>query len=213
MKIIKLRRIIYVNFSIFAILLITILAISYKIYDIKSTSNQEIRTIKNETLSLKNEARKVRSQINDVKKYREIWDFTPYDKKSTAIIKSEDINQILDSVAQKHEINSHIIKMVLPVELKKGIFRGKAIKSFVADGELVFQAYDDIKAMSFIRDFTNQIPGNIILTSLRLKKTQPISNQQLLSISLGKNKGLIEGKLKFIWYSYRDKEIKKPIVK
>ena len=211
MKIQKLRRIIFINITTSIVLIAAFASIFFYILNLGIKSEQNAQKIRTETIALKARSVELEGKIKEAKKYQEIWKTIDKNKKNTQVIKIDDINKILNDIAQKHNVLSPKIQIILPVALNDGVFKRSSINTLYATGSLSFRTIDDITAMEFIQDFISQLPGHIVLTSTELRKEKNYSSQDLVDLSKGISSGNVLAQLNFSWYSYRDKE--KPEVK
>lgn len=201
----KLRRNIIINLLASLILLI-ILGLFF-FYVLRSSSNnlREIQVIKMSTMQLKSKTIELEQKIKDAKKYREIWQEIELNKKIIKSIKIDEINKILKDTSDKYNISKTDIQVILPSELNEGIFLRKTIKTLHTTGILSFEALDDTKAILFTKEFFEQLPGYVIITSFKMSKSKSYSNQDLVAISSGASSPALKVDIKFSWYTYRDK--------
>ncbi len=208
MRIIELRKKIIFNVAIsagsVALFCACILYNSHK----NSQLKKESETIAIETSQIQSQAEELQSKTLDIKKYLAIWGNLDEKKKSTNGIKIDEINSLLSSNAIKYNISSPVIKVTLPETLSNGIFNTTTIITSFANIDLTFSALDDRRALSFVNDFTNSLPGYVVINSLEIKKDKSYSDEQLIAISTGKGSGLVEGKTTFSWYAFKDKKPK-----
>lgn len=205
MKVNKIRKKIIINFSysvIFAIIFAYV--IHYK-NNQSENGKQKIEKIQQQTSSIKINTESLQQRIENVKKYKESWSTISDNKKSTGGIKIDDINSKLAKSAAKYNISNPQIKINLPEEMKDEVFNCKTIIVISSEIQLNFSALDDTKAISFISDFTNNLNGYVVIQNLEIKKTKDYSEQDLIDISSGKPVNVIEGSVKFYWYSYKEK--------
>ncbi len=206
MKIIELRKKIILNVVKSAIALSAFCGCL--IYNSITTSQlkKAADTINSETSQIQVQAKELQSKTLDIKKYLAIWENLDEKKKSTNGIKMDDVNSSLSSNAIKHNISSPVIKVTLPETLSSGIFDSSTITTLFATVDLDFKALDDRKALSFINDFTNSLPGYVVINSAEIKKDKNYSNEELIAISSGNGSGIVDGKITFSWYAFRDKK-------
>ena len=208
MKTSELRKKIIINFSTSIGLILVFSAIfSYN-------SGQEdkfattINKVKYETSAIQSQAAELQSKTSDIRKYKAILEKMSENKKSTAGIKMDDFNSKLNSLAATYRIFSPTIKVVLPENLKDGLFQRTTIDVFFTTVNLSFDALDDVMAISFVSDLISSLPGNIVVSNFEMRKAKDYTEQDFVEITSGKAKGNISGKLDFYWYAYKDKKDK-----
>lgn len=206
MKIPTLRKKIIVNFTAFG-LLATIFGggIFYNIY-VRSTVDEKVDKIKAETSQLKNQATELQSKSIEVKKYTELWQKLGEKKKNINGIKMDEVNADLAALADKYTITTPVIKVALPETMKDGLFKRTTVNILITNVSLSFYAVNDVKALAFISEFLDSLPGYAIVTNLDLRKGKKYTDKDLIDISTGKGPGAITGKLDFVWYVYKKKD-------
>lgn len=205
MKIENLRRKIIINFSASAILLALVGVIMFYITKKNDSSNIEIAKIRSEANIIRSQTHELESQTNDAKKYKEVWKSISENKKDMRGIKMEEVNKSFDDIAAKYNIYDKSIQVVLPENLNGPIFDRKTLSTSYSSGTLTFDALTDVKALIFINEFFNTLPGYIIITGVDMTRSRKYTDDDLVSISLGKNPGALKVKVTFSWYVYHDK--------
>jgi len=205
MRIINLRRKIILNAFGSVFLIFSFAAVVFFIYKYKENFNIKVQEIKSSTINLKSKTIALQIKIDEALKYKKIWDNIDENKKNTQPIKMDEINKIIKESAQKNNIKSEIIQITVPTPIFGSLARETLIVSS-ASGTLSFQAYDDISALKFINDFQNKIQGYAVITSVDFTKNKNYKPQDIIEISLGKGQGIINVKISFFWYSYKEKE-------
>ncbi len=204
-KIENFRKSIIINSSA-SLILATIFGalVFYNSYSIE-LNKKNIKKIKTSTAQLRIQTSELEKKIEDAKKYKEIWIQLDENKKTTQIIKIDEINAILKETSEKYNIRKTNIQVILPIEINEGVFRAKTLKTLYSTGTLSFEALDDAKCLLFIKNFFNKFPGYVIINSFEMKKASSYSGQDLIQISSGKEISAIKANVSFSWYSYRDK--------
>ena len=214
MKILILRKKNIISFSISGVLaLMCAVGVFYTLRQ-KDSLKGKIEAISNETSRLMAEAADLESKTTELKKYKKLWSNLTDNRKIIAGIKMDDVNAKLATLAEKYAISSQVIKVTLPETMKGGLFERSTITVVSTTASLNFQALTDVKALSFIEEFINYIPGYVVVTGVQIKKgDKNYTTEDLVSISTGKVVGLINAKVDFVWYAFRtkDTEIKKPV--
>lgn len=209
MKILNLRKKIIVNFSASVVLLlISCAVVGYAFYE-KSTVNSVVSKIKSETSEFKNQAIEVESKATETKKYKELWKKVTANKKNTNGIKMDDINALMVTTAEKYAIINPDIRVVLPEIIKEGPLKRATVNVLFTTVGLTFNATNDVRALSFLSEFIGSLPGYPIITGLEIRKNKNYNAQDLVSISSGKGSGSVSGKVDFVWYVYKQKEVEK----
>lgn len=205
MKTQHLRRNIILNILLSLILIAVSAYILWFVENDKEITNKEINKIRNESSLIRGQARELETQTKDAKKYKEIWKTIDENKKSTRGIKMDEVNTLITKLADKYSIFTPEIKVLLPENLETGIFKRKTINVSHSSGNLSFQALSDVKAISFISEFVNNLPGYIIISDVEIDKSHEYSDADFINISLGGNPSIVKVKISFAWYVTRDK--------
>jgi hypothetical protein len=128
----------------------------------------------------------------------------------------DEVNANLAAIAEKYTISNPVIKVALPETMKDGLFKRATVNILLTTVNLSFSAVNDIKALAFISEFLDSLPGYVIVTNLDLRKGKQYTEKDLVDISTGKSFGAITGRVDFTWYVYKKKdepkiEDKKPV--
>ncbi len=206
MKIAKIKKNIYINSFICALLIAIFLLIFFYITNLVKLSENEVEKIKIESQKLRMKTVEVENNIKDAKKYKEIWNNIENNKKTTQIIKIDDVNRILIEVAKNNNVNNPKITMSVPINLDKGLFQRKTITTLYTSGNLSFLAFDDVSALNFIQELQSKLSGNFIVLNIELNKKSNYSQNDFVAISKGSNLGNVSVKIDFAWYNFRQKE-------
>ncbi len=173
----------------------------------KDNFTANINKIKSETSAIKDQAAELQGKTSEIRKYKAILEKMDENKKSTSGIKMDDFNSKLKALAETYRIFSPTVKVVLPENLKDGIFQRTTIDVFFTTVNLSFDALDDVAAISFVSDLISSLPGNVTVNNFEMKKSKDYSDQDFVAITSGAGKGNISGKLDFYWYGYKNKEV------
>ncbi len=209
MKIIALRKKIIINSSAFAILLIALTVIALYNLSQKGGVDEKVNKIKAETSKIKIEAIQIQSKTSEAKKYKELWGNITENKKSVDGIKMDEVNAKLNSIAAKFNIEKPSIKVALPQTMKGGIYDRKTVNILFTTVNLTFEAYDDVRAMYFLDELFDELPGYVTITSLSIKKVRDYETSDYVAISTAKGVGAIQAEVNFYWYVYKSKETEK----
>ncbi|MBM5783150.1 MAG: hypothetical protein FJ368_07020 [Pelagibacterales bacterium] len=205
MKVKEIRKKIIVNFSISTALLLVLSAIFYYKINQSAIGNKKIEQIKQQTAKIKNDTENILERVESIKRYKESWKTIPDNKKITSGIKIDEINSKLSKTAAKHEITNQKIQITLPEEMKGGIFECKTVNVVSSIVQITFNALTDTRAMLFMSELTNSLPGYIVIDKVEIRRFKKYTEQDLFDISSGKDNGAIEAQIKFYWYSYKEK--------
>lgn len=205
MKILKLRKKITTNLCVSGLLLAALGSIIY--YDIHRDKSVQLQSeqLQMETSMLKEKYIDLENKAAEVKKYQEAWKNIVSSKKTVGNIKMDEINDKLNQIAEKYSIIKPAIKIILPEDIDTGIFNRSTVTVAVSSATLTFESINDVKALSFVSEFINSIPGYAVITGLELKKSKKYTEQDLVDISAGKGSGAVIAKVDFYWYIYKPK--------
>lgn len=214
MKILILRKKNIISFSISGVLALMCGAGVFYTFNQQDALKGKIDAITREASQVRAEAADLESKTSELKKYKKLWSNLTDNRKITVGIKMDDVNAKLATLAEKYAISSQTIKVTLPEVMKGGVFDRSTITVVSTTANLNFQAVNDVKALSFVEEFINSLPGYAVVTGVQIKKGEKgYTTDDLVAISTGKGIGLVSGKVDFIWYAFRSKdtEVKKPV--
>lgn len=209
MKIQILKKRIIKNFLVAGVFTIIFSSTFYFYHSKKSGVESKISAINEETSQFNIELADLQSKTAEIKKYKDLWQTIPANKKNTEGIKIDEINAKLTSIANKYGISNPKIKLSLPEIIKAGVFDLKTANVMITTASINFTAINDIKATMFANEFLNSLQGYQVVTSFNISKTKEYTLQELLDVSTGRSSGAVNGKIDFFWYVYKDLE-KKP---
>jgi hypothetical protein len=206
-KIYYLKRKIIFGLSFFLGLVILMIIIFLYYLDVKKTSEAQIKQVVNYLASIKNKTTDIESKINDVKKYKEIWKNTKDSEKNFNGANINDINKEFAILSEKHHIINSSLKISVPEILKGGVYDRTTINVSLSTVSISFDALTDVRAIEFVKDFTNILPGYIVITNFSVKKTVDtgFTPTDLVNISTGKFISGVSSKLEFSWYILKKK--------
>jgi hypothetical protein len=208
MKVVLLRKQIIRNFSIAAVLALFFGAIFFYYSNEKNGVKAKIEKISEETAQINNDLSDLQSKTAEINKYKNLWSKITANKKNTSGIKVDETNSKLSSIAAKYSIGSASIKLSLPELMKGGIFDRKTVGVMMSTATLTFVAANDVKALMFVDEFISSLKGYPVINSFSIERGKDYSNDDLIELSTGKTSGLINGKVDFFWYVYKDLEPK-----
>lgn len=175
----------------------------------KNTVQSKVDGISKETSQINSELEDLQSKTSEIKKYRDLWPTIPAARKNSSVIKLNEITAKLDALAEKYNASGQSVKLTLPEQIKDGIFNIKTAGMLVSAGNVSFVAINDIKALLLIDEFILSLKGYPIITSLSIVKTKDYTGKDLIDMSQGKPVGVINAKVDFTWYVYKESEVKK----
>ena len=216
MKVPNLRKQIIRNFSIAGAFFVAFGVIFHYHSNQKNTVKTKIDSINAETSQIEVELSDLQSKTAEIKKYKDMWLTISQNKKNTTGIKVDEVNSKLSATAAKYSIGNTALKLSLPETMKGGIFDRKTVSVMMSTATITFVAPSDIKAMMFINDFVTSLKGYPVITSFSISKSRNYKTEDLIDISTGKLSGLLDCKIDFFWYVYKDQEKKedtKPVKK
>lgn len=186
-------------------------AVIYYLMTIEEDNKKRVNKVKSKTSDIERRLEDIENEVNQTKKYKNIWKTISEKEKSTKGIKVDAMNSLLEKTAERYNISKPKIQVIIPKELTSGIFKRKTISMNLSTASLNFQSVNDTRALLFISDFINSLPGYVVINSLDItRKSGSYSDADLISISKGKyNNSLVSVKLDFYWYAYKEKKIKK----
>lgn len=211
MKAFELRKKIIFNFSASGVLLILLAALIFYNFYQKNNAQEKVNQIKVSISEIKTQIADLQSKVSEITKYKDIWKKISDKKKDQDGIKMDGVNAQLASIAEKNNIFNPTIRVALPEVLKDGVFNNETANVLFTIVNLSFEAINDVRALSFITEFINSLPGYVIITNMEIKKNRKYTEQDLVAITTGKGTGAISGKLDFFWYVYKSKDPVKKI--
>ncbi len=201
MRIVKLKKIIAINVVISTILTAIFIGITIFIFNLNSISLKKIKKINTEISQINIDNNKNKIKLSGIKKYEQKWINYPEKLKSTKLLRSNQVNTIISQIAQRYFIKNLQFAMNVPSKMSSGKFKKDSIDTYYTSGNLSFGATDDIRALSFIKEISTALPGNIVIESLSLNKIRKYSNGDYITISREGKLSKVKVRLKFHWYS------------
>ncbi len=203
MKIPNLRKRIYSNLSISAVLLGIFLSIVYYQSYKKKTSEDETKKVESEINDIKNRTSQIKNKILEAKKYQELWSNISENKKFIGSLKIDDVTSRIDSLAEKYSIEKPAIRMTIPEELGGSLFKRSTVAVTASQGNISFEAVNDLKAIGFISELVRTAPGYIIISNFELRRNKKYTEQDLIKLSSGEPSGAVIARADFYWYIYK----------
>ncbi|NBV06984.1 MAG: hypothetical protein EBS06_07125 [Proteobacteria bacterium] len=212
MKLINLRKNIIRNFTASGVIVVIFALITLYSIIQKKSELEEIAKLNSETSVIKAKSEEVKNKIAESKKYQEIWKTITANKKFIGTIKADEIISKMEAIGQKYSINKPNIKLTIPENVEgTNLLKRSTITVTVSKVSLDFEALNDAKALYFISEFLNSIPGYPVVSNFEMSKTKKYTDEDLIRISSGNTSGAISVKVEFFWYIYKDKTNPKSI--
>jgi hypothetical protein len=207
MKILSLRKKIIKNLLITFLLLAAFISIFIYNFFIDKKLESEISKLESEISSIRSKHNELLDKVSQFKKYQEIWSKIPPIKKQISDVKIEFITKNVNEIAAKYSIASPDFKMTIPEELKDGSLNNNLTDFYIvkSSGSIVFNSIDDLKAVSFISELINSMPGYLVIKNFEMKKEKTYNSDDFIKISTGTFNGLVNVKVDFTWYLYKSK--------
>ncbi len=202
MKINNLQRNIAKNLSASIVLSLALFGIIFFLTQREKKITTEINKINSDIADVKLRTTELEGKIIDTKKYKELWKKIPENQKDDRGIKMDDVNAIMNNLAEKYNITAQTIQVPLPEILKTGIFNRKNINVAHTLATISYQAVNDIRANNFMSELINKLPGYIIINNVIIKKEKKYSSSDLIAISSGSSVGAVSVKITFDWYVF-----------
>ena len=176
---------------------------------IKNYHDADKLNIKNQIDDLIKKSADIEAMVNDAKRFKLLWEKTDEKKKQFIEIKISSVNDDFVSLVKKYNISKPSINISVPEVLSEGVWRTQELDVNLINFSITFDALSDKVAIDFIYEFTNKLPGYIIVNNFELKKSvkEGYSEDDLIKISSGEFLGVISSKINFSWYYLRPKTI------
>lgn len=180
--------------------------------DLKKTSDMQLNQIVNYIANLKNKTSDIELKVNDAKKYKQIWRNTKESQRKFEGANINQINEDFTQLSEKYNIINPTIKISVPEVLKGGIFDRSTIDASLSTISISYDALTDVKAIAFIREFIDDLPGYVVISEFSVKKNleSGFSNTDLVNISLGKFISGVSTKVELSWYILKKKNQPSP---
>lgn len=206
-KIKRLKNRIIFNLSTSLFFLIFLIATLF--YSQKSSEDnaRDISDLNSKISELKNKSSNIESRVNEVKKYKQIWDKIDENKKNFSNLRIVDVNDNFNSLADKFGLASPTITMSAPEVLKDGVYNRQSLEVQLVNCTINFQSLTDRNAIDFMNVFMKTVPGYVIINNVSIKKSRKegYSETDLVDISTGKMSRLTTTKVSFSWYFLKNK--------
>lgn len=206
MKLISIRKKIITNLSVSGFVIAALAVVIAYDSHLKKSKREEAEKVEMEASQIKNQSLELQNKVLEATKYQEIWKTISSNRKVLVKnLKIDDVNSIINNLADKHNIMKPAIKMTIPEELNGGIFQRSTVLVTSSSVTLTFSALNDTKAIAFISELANSAPGYILISSFEMTKSKDYSDQDLIQISSGNGIGVVLVKADFHWYMYKEK--------
>lgn len=205
MKILDLRKKIIKSAIVSASMVLAIAGLIFYNSSKSKKLNLQISEINSSIADIEGQVADLQGKILEIKKYTNLSKTISENRKKTDGIRMDDINAMLTKIAAKYNIQNPSIKVTLPEVLSGPLFNLKTIAVLTTSATVTFQSFNDSRAILFMTEFVESMPGYTVINNLDLKKSRSYTVQDLVMISSGKGGGLIDGEFTFSWYAFRGK--------
>lgn len=205
-KVSLIKKKIIVN-VIIAVIFIVLIGVTYSYCKFLQEDNDiKLKQITQYIADLKNNTLNLETKINEGKKYKELWKSISEKKRNFDGVKVDEVNKKFNSLADSYNILNPVINIGVPEKLAGGIYNRKSVEVFLSGITMEFRALDDSRAMAFIKEFIDNLPGYIVVNNFYISKTKDYNDDDLVDISLGKFNNLaVNVKFGFSWYVLKKK--------
>lgn len=159
---------------------------------------------------IKNKTKELEIKSIENKKYMQLWENITEKKKILTGIKTDEINSVVNDIADKYSVNNPRLKINIPEVLPSSIYRNETISILYTTGEITFTTYHDIKAIQFVNEFIDKLHGYPIISKFEIRKSNDYEVKDYFDISSGKSVGNITGRLVFEWYVFKEEPSNQP---
>jgi len=205
-KVSSIKKKIIVNIIIAVIFIVTIFIIYGYCRFLQEDNTVKLKEFTQHISELKTNTASLETKINEGKKYKEIWKSINEKKRSFDGVKVSEVNEKFRSLAGSYNLLNPVIDISVPEKLSGGIYNRKSSDVLLSSVVIGFSAVDDVRAMAFIKEFTDNLPGYVVVDDFHISKTRDYTDDDLVEISLGKLNDLaVTVKFGFSWYVLKKK--------
>jgi hypothetical protein len=204
MKIERIKKKIIYSFVIALVLAMLISGLVYFYFHLNSSFLDQYDKIIIDISDIKNKTKELEIKSIENKKYMELWENITEKKKNLFGIKTDELNTIVNDIADKYSVNNPRLKINIPENFPPNIYRNETLSILYTTGEISFTAYHDVKALQFVNEFIEKLHGYPIISKLEIRKSDDYQVKDYFDISSGKSVGNINGRIIFEWYVFKD---------
>ncbi len=206
-KVSLIKKKIFFNIGIAVIFIMVIFAIYGYCKFLQEDNVVKLRQFTQYIADLKTNTANLQTKISEGKKYKEIWKSINDKKRSFDGVKVDEVNEKFRSLAGSYNLLNYVIDITVPEKLSDGIYNRKNSDVLLSSVIIGFSAVDDVRAMAFIKEFTDNLPGYVVVDDFHISKTKDYTDDDLVKISLGKFNDLaVTVKFGFSWYVLKKKD-------
>ena len=204
MKIERTKKTILYSLVITGLFVILIGGLVFFYFHINSSFLDQYDRVIADISDIKNRTKELERKSIENQKYMELWGQITEKKKSFAGIKTEEVNALVNDLADKYSVNNPRLKLNVPENFPQTIFKNETLTILYSIGEIVFTTYHDIKAIQYANEFIEKLHGYPVVIKLEIIKNDDYEVKDYFDISSGKSVGNIAGRLVFEWYVFKD---------
>ncbi len=195
-----LERLKYVSVVLLIVLIVFISLLSYHL------SNQGAET------SYKSEYQNLQTQVGQIKNQIVLSDAAISDWNQSVRKKHEfrdgiqvDFSKVLiNKLEEKYRIKGMNINLSIP-EQRLDFADNKFVNIMYSDLSLVFLAYTDIDAYSFVADLQKELPGYVQIKNVSFVGINEINEEVLAGLQRGDKNDIVSIKVELLWQDLADK--------
>ena len=204
MKIEKIKKVIKYSIGIAVILCGLIVFLIFMYFHLNNSFIVQYEKILADIADIKIKTQELERKSLENKKYMELWSQINEKRKSFNGIKIEEINKIVNNLAEKYSISNTIVKINIPENYPNNIFKNETLSILYTVTEISFNCFHDIKAIQFVNELIDSLHGYPIITKFEFSKESDYTIKDYFDISSGRSVGKLKGKLVFSWYVYKE---------
>jgi hypothetical protein len=204
MKLERTKKTILFSMIIATVLAILIAGLVFFYFHINSSFLDQYDRILIDISDIKNKTKELEKKSIENQKYIEMWSKISEKKKSFSGVKVDELNNIVNDIAEKYSVNNPRLKINVPENFPTTVYRNETLSIIYTTGEIIFTSYHDLSAIQFVNEFIDKLNGYAIISKFEIKKTNDYAVKDYFDISSGKSVGNINGRVVFEWYVFKD---------
>ena len=205
-KILLIKRKIFTHVTISVVFVIVIFSLYFHYQSVQKSNQDKFNQLTQYINDLKTSTASLETKIAEGKKYKEIWKSVAEKKRSFDGLNIDEVNEKFRLLTEDYNITSPVIDISVPEKLSNGIYDRKSSDVLLSYVTISFNVADDTRAMSFVKEFIDNLPGYVVINSFYISKAKDYTDDDLVDISLGKFNNLaVTVKFSFSWYVLKKK--------
>jgi hypothetical protein len=204
MKLERTKKTILFSMIIASTLAVLIAGLVFFYFHINSSFLDQYDRIIIDISDIKNKTKELEKKSIENQKYIEMWSKISEKKKSFTGVRIDELNNIINDIAEKYSINNPKLKINVPENFPTTVYRNETLTIIYTTGEINFTSYHDINAIQFVDEFIEKLNGYAIISKFEIKKNNEYIIKDYFDISSGKSVGNINGRIVFEWYVFKD---------